>query len=155
MSEPMSDALASGIATEKPYYLYQDDNLPALADVEDLRWKVLVDCEGEKIGTIEHIEVNEDTGRVEFLEVGRGGFLGFGAERFLVPVTRIVEVDDKTVKVDRPSTALDGVPPYDPDRLGNPDYSDTVRTWWCVPVEEPVAAEVSDIPSVKAKSIVR
>ena len=34
MSEPMSDALASGIATEKPYYLYQDDNLPALADVE-------------------------------------------------------------------------------------------------------------------------
>ncbi len=96
MEQSMSDTVASEIATLKSRNLFEERNLPAYADVEPLRWKVLIDCDGERIGTIESIEVDEDTGRVEFVEVGRGGFLGFGAERFLVPVIRIVEVEEKT-----------------------------------------------------------
>lgn len=148
MSKPMSDTLASGTAAPEPYYLYQEGNLPALADVENLRWKVLVDCNGEKIGTIEHIEVHEKTGRVEFLEVGRGGFLGFGAKRFLVSVTRIIEVDEKTVKIDRSSNTLQGVPSYAPERLADADYSEGVRSWWRDSDGEHAVVGSSDTPSV-------
>jgi sporulation protein YlmC with PRC-barrel domain len=130
MEESMSDALASQYSSENSGYLYQDTNLPSLDDVEALRWKVLIDCDGERIGTIESIEVDEDTGRVEFLEVGRGGFLGFGAERFLVPVYRIIQIEEKTVQIDRASTALDGVPSYDPELVEDPDYCEGVRCWW-------------------------
>jgi sporulation protein YlmC with PRC-barrel domain len=131
MENPMSDTLASEIAVVGSRTLFQENNLPAFDEIEPLRWKVLIDCDGEKIGTIESIEVDEDTQRVEFLEVGRGGFLGFGAERFLVPVTRIVEVEEKTVRIDRVSSSLEGVPAYEPDRLGDPDYCKGVRSWWC------------------------
>jgi sporulation protein YlmC with PRC-barrel domain len=136
MEQPMSDTLAMNLAVTGSHYLYQDTNLPALADVENLRWKVLVDRDGEKIGTIESIQYDEDTLRVEFVEVGRGGFLGFGAERFLVPVTRILQVEEKTVQIDRPSKTLEGVPPYEPDRLGDADYCEGVRNWWCEDVSE-------------------
>ena len=102
MEQSMSDTVASEIATLKSRNLFEERNLPAYADIEPLRWKVLIDCDGERIGTIESISVDEDTGRVEFVEVGRGGFLGFGADRFLVPVIRIVqvaaEVDDSDLR---------------------------------------------------------
>lgn len=130
MEQPMSETLATNLGESGSPYLFRDDNLPALVDIEELRWKILIDSEGEKIGTIESIESDEDTGRVEFLEVGRGGFLGFGAERFLVPVTRIVQVDEKAVQIDHSSSALEGVPPYEPDRLAEPDYLEGVRSWW-------------------------
>jgi len=131
MEQSMSDTVASEIATLKSRNLFEERNLPAYADVEPLRWKVLIDCDGERIGTIESISVDEDTGRVEFVEVGRGGFLGFGADRFLVPVIRIVQVEDKNVRIDRPSSSLEHAPDYEPDRLGDPVYFESVRTWWC------------------------
>ena len=90
-----------------------------------------------KIGTIETIERDEETDRVEFLQIGRGGFLGFGAERFLVPVTAIVKVDEKHVYIDRPLQQLDGVPEYDYERINDPDYCAGVRAWWCEPIVVP------------------
>jgi sporulation protein YlmC with PRC-barrel domain len=144
MEEPLNDVLASAAVAGESRYLYAENNLPASSDVEHLRWKTLIDSDGEKIGTIENIETDEDTGRVEFLEVGRGGFLGFGAERFLVPVTRIVHVEDKTVQIDRPLPQLEGVPAYDPDRLGDQEYCDEVRNWWCEPVTDAVPGDSSD-----------
>lgn len=133
----MSDLPASDIDRTDHRPIFQENNLPAFADIEQVRWHVLIDADGEKIGTIESIEVDEETGRVEFLEVGHGGFLGFGAERFLVPVTRIVQIEAKTVQIDRRSTSLEGVPGYEPDRLSDPVYRQDVRGWW-------VSAQESD-----------
>jgi sporulation protein YlmC with PRC-barrel domain len=130
MEQSMSETVASEIAALGTGNLFEERNLPALADVEPLRWKVMVDCDGERIGTIETIEADEETGRVEFVEVGRGGFLGFGADRFLVPVICIVEVEQNTVRIDRSSTSLEGIPAYEPDRLGDPVYFESVRRWW-------------------------
>ncbi|MCA9859743.1 MAG: PRC-barrel domain-containing protein, partial [Thermomicrobiales bacterium] len=56
---------------------FDAQNPPVYEDVESLRWKVLVDNTGERVGTIENVEADEDTGRVEFIQIGRGGFLGF------------------------------------------------------------------------------
>jgi sporulation protein YlmC with PRC-barrel domain len=111
-------------------YVYRQENLPAIADVEDLRWKNLVGSDGEKIGQIENIEVDEQSDRVEFLEVRHGGFLGFHAERFLVPVTAITQVDDKNVCIDRTLEQLNGVPPYEFERVDDPDYYLGIRSWW-------------------------
>lgn len=126
-SHPRSEVKLTGSAFA---YLYVEGNLPLFADVETLRWRQLIDCDGDRVGTIEAIAVDEQTGRVEFIEVGRGGFLGFGAERFLVPVTRIVRVEEKSVQIDRPLVGLEGVPGYEPDRLTDPAYCQHVRDWW-------------------------
>ena len=111
-------------------YVYRLENLPAIADVEELRWKNLVGNDGEKIGQIENIEVDEHSDRVEFLEVGHGGFLGFHAERFLVPVTAITQVDGKNVYIDRTLEQLNGVPPYEFERVDDPGYYLGIRNWW-------------------------
>jgi sporulation protein YlmC with PRC-barrel domain len=133
----MSEGIAQNDVEGVLSYMYHLENLPAFSDVEELRWKTLIGNDGERIGTIESIERNEDTERVEFMQVGRGGFLGFGAERFLVPVTAIVNVDEKHVSIDRPLRNLDGVPEYDYERAHDPDYCAGIRAWWCAPVTVP------------------
>ncbi len=126
----MSDGIAQNDVEAALTYMYQAENLPILATVEGLRWKVLVGSDGARIGTIETILTIEDVDRVEFIEVGRGGFLGFGAERFLVPVTVIVQVDEKQVAIDRSLQQLEGAPHYDHSRMKDPDYCDEIRSWW-------------------------
>jgi sporulation protein YlmC with PRC-barrel domain len=144
----MSDGIAQNDLEVSIGYMYRVENLPAFADVEALRWKSLVGNDGEKIGTIETVERNEDTDRVEFLQIGRGGFLGFGAERFLVPVTAIVRVDEKHVYIDRPLPTLQDVPEYDHDRLHDPDYCAGVRAWWCEPlIPENPASQTNEAPA--------
>jgi sporulation protein YlmC with PRC-barrel domain len=130
----MSDGIAQNNVEVALTYLYTVEDLPAFSEVEEFRWKVMLGIDGERIGTIENVERNEDTDRVEFLQVGRGGFLGFGAERFLVPVTVIVRVDEKHVCIDRSLRDLDGVPDYDFERVADPDYCEQIRSWWCAPI---------------------
>lgn len=127
---PMSDGTTQNDLEGVLSYMYSMEHLPAFDEMDELRWKALVGCDGERIGTIENIDRDEDTDRVEFMQVGRGGFLGFGAERFLVPVTSIVKVDEKHVYLDRPSQSLHGVPEYDYERVNDPDYCALVRAWW-------------------------
>lgn len=151
MEQSMSDTLASEFTVLKSHTLFEERNLPAYDEIEPLRWKVLVDCDGERIGTIETIEVDEDTGRVEFVEVGRGGFLGFGADRFLVPVIRIIQIEEKTVQIDRSSASLEDVPDYEPDRLGDPVYFESVRAWWCGSIEPETDPAVQKAEREKAE----
>lgn len=126
----MSDGIARNDVKGESTYLFRSDSLPNLARVQELRWKVLVGDDGERIGTIETILSVEDVDRVEFIEVGRGGFLGFGAERFLVPVTVILRVDEKLVYIDRCKQQLEGAPRYDFTRMKDPDYCNEIRIWW-------------------------
>src|SRR5215203_2338864 len=102
----VSDGIAQDNLDIATGYLYRVENLPAFSEIEELRWKALMDSDGERIGTIENIERDEESDRAEFMQIGRGGFLGFGAERFLVPVTAIVRVDEKHVYIDRPLQQL-------------------------------------------------
>ena len=127
--------------------LYTVENPPAFAEIEELRWKALVGSDGERIGTIEKIERIEETDRAEFIQIGRGGLLGFGAERFLVPVTAIVRVDEKHVYIDRPLQQLDGVPEYDYERINDPEYCAEIRAWWCEPM---VVSEAAEADSTEA-----
>ncbi len=133
----MSDGIAQNDVEVELTHLYQPGSLPLLATAEELRWKILVDGDGERIGTIETIVSDEDVDRVEFIEVGRGGFLGFGAERFVVPVTVILRVDEKQVYIDRRKQQLEGAPRYDFTRMSDPVYCDEIRSWWNTETLEP------------------
>lgn len=81
---------------------------------EDIRGLGVLDREGEDIGTVDELLVDEGEHRVRFLEVGSGGFLGIGEEKRLIPVDAVTKVDDR-VHVDTTRTLVAGSPAYDPD----------------------------------------
>lgn len=99
----------------------------------DVRERKAVDAEGEEIGTVDDLLVDDAEHRVRFLRVRHGGFLGIGAEHFLVPVDAVSKVTDDAVHIDRDRSRLTDVPGYDPEVEDDPAYYGGVYGWWGYP----------------------
>ncbi|MCO7220919.1 PRC-barrel domain-containing protein [Klenkia sp. PcliD-1-E] len=97
----------------------------------DVRGRTVRDRDGEDIGTVDEVLVDDQEEKVRMLRVAEGGFLGLGRTHYLVPVDVVVSTDDDEVRIDRSRTTLADVPGYDPDLTPEPDYA-SAYGWWGV-----------------------
>ena len=90
---------------------------------DDIRGLHVVDRDGDDIGAVDELLIDEQEKKVRFLEVGSGGFLGIGEEKRLVPVEAVKRVGD-VVRVDTTKQAVAASPGYDPEvvRQSDLDY---------------------------------
>jgi sporulation protein YlmC with PRC-barrel domain len=100
---------------------------------EDVRGRKVLDDAGEEIGTVDDLLVDSKEHRVRMLKVSHGGFLGIGADHFLVPVDAVGAVTDDAVRLDRSRSALGSAPGYDPQVEEDRGYYDAVYGWWGYP----------------------
>lgn len=99
----------------------------------DVRGRTVVDPDGEEAGTVDDLLVDSGETKVRFLRVRHGGFLGIGAEHFLVPVEAVTQVTDDAVHIERERSRLSDVPGYDPDVEQDPGYYAGLYGWWGYP----------------------
>jgi len=76
-----------------------DTELKVADPAEDIRDRKVVGRDGEDIGEVAGLLIDEHDRRVRFLEVASGGFLGLGQTKFLLPVDAITRISDDTVYV--------------------------------------------------------
>jgi sporulation protein YlmC with PRC-barrel domain len=82
--------------------------------------------EGEKLGHLEEIVIDLDTGRVSYAVLAAGGFLGLGEKYFAVPWGMLsVDTDEHEVVIDVSKETLEKAPGFDKDNW--PDIND--RSW--------------------------
>lgn len=99
----------------------KDTDLTVTPD-DDIRGRTVLDPDGEDLGTVDALLIDDAEQRVRFLEVGSGGFLGIGEKKRLIPVDAVVRVDDE-VRVDVTRQTIAGGPAYDPEVVEySPDY---------------------------------
>lgn len=88
---------------------------------EDVRGYRVSDKDGNDIGEVDELLVEDGKHVVRFLRVAAGGFLGFGEAKFLIPVDAIVSIDkspdNMTVHVNRTREHVASGPRYDPDLI--------------------------------------
>jgi len=99
-----------------------DTDLTVADPAEDIRGHTVVDQQGEDIGHVDGLMIDEDERKVRFLQVAAGGFLGIGEKTFLIPVDAISRIEDDQVRVDQTRERIVGGPSYDPDLVKQPDY---------------------------------
>jgi sporulation protein YlmC with PRC-barrel domain len=88
----------------------------------DVRGRAAIDETGQEVGEVDDLLVDADEKRVRFLRIKHGGFLGIGAEHFLVPVDAVSRVTEDAVHLERERARLSDVPGYDPKIAERPDY---------------------------------
>lgn len=81
----------------------------------DVRGHDVLDRDGESIGKVSDLLVDERERRVRFLNVKSGGFLGIGADTHVIPVDAITRVEEGEVHIDQSRDHVGGSPPLDPD----------------------------------------
>jgi sporulation protein YlmC with PRC-barrel domain len=107
------------------------DSELTLADPEDdLRGRLVVDSNGEEVGSVEDLMIDETERRARFLQVGSGGFLGIGEKRQLIPVDAIVRTDADTVYLSKDRHHVAGAQYYDPTVAVDRGYYADLYNYW-------------------------
>lgn len=81
---------------------------------EDIRGRTVKDKDGQDIGKIDGLLIDDVEQKVRFMEVATGGFLGFGESKSLVPIDAITRITTDEVHISHTREHVAGAPPYDP-----------------------------------------
>jgi sporulation protein YlmC with PRC-barrel domain len=91
-----------------------DANLTVADPQEDVRGRKVLDRQGDEIGEVDDLMIDDRELKVRFLRVASGGFLGLGETKFMVPVEAITSITEDAVHVNQTRQHVAGSPPYDP-----------------------------------------
>jgi len=91
---------------------------------EDIRGRKVVDTKGEDVGDVDDLMIDDTEKKVRFLRVASGGFLGMGAQKFLIPVDAIKHIRDDKVVINHDREKIATSPAYDPDVVNERYYND-------------------------------
>lgn len=93
---------------------------PTVVSAQDIEKLKLQGSQGEKIGSIEEVIVDPNTGRVAYAVVGLGGFLGIGERSFPVPWAAFQPAPDGDgLVLNIPRDRLTGAPQFGGDNRPN------------------------------------
>jgi sporulation protein YlmC with PRC-barrel domain len=99
-----------------------DTDLTVADPAADIRGRPVFDRNGDDIGDVKSLLIDETERKVRFLEVESGGLLGLASERRLLPVDAVVRVEDGAVRVDQAREHVHGSPAYDPQLAHDDSY---------------------------------
>ncbi len=92
----------------------------------DVRGREVKDQDGEGLGNVSDLLVDDHENKVRFLLVEHGGFLGIGRTKTLIPVDDITEITRLEVRIDHSLGHVADGPGYDPGLESEPVYLGTV-----------------------------
>jgi sporulation protein YlmC with PRC-barrel domain len=102
-------------------YKLSDSGLTVAKPEEDIRgWKV-VDRDGEDVGEVDDLMIDDRERKVRFIRVASGGFLGLGETKFMIPIDAITRITKDEVHIDQSREHVARGPRYGPD-LARDDY---------------------------------
>jgi sporulation protein YlmC with PRC-barrel domain len=91
---------------------------------DDIRGRKVIDRDGNELGKIEALLVDQKDLKVRFLQLESGGFLGFGERKSLIPVDLIVSIEEHKVHIDQTGATVAAAPAYDPAFVDPRFYQD-------------------------------
>ena len=92
----------------------------------DVRGREVKDKDGNGIGTVADLLVDDREHKVRFLLVEHGGFLGFGETKTLIPVDAITEVTEDEVLLAQSHERIAAAPGYDPKLINDRPYHTSI-----------------------------
>lgn len=100
---------------------------------EDVRGRKIKDSDGEDLGTVADLLVDEAEQHVRFLVAEHGGVLGIGATESFIPVDAITRVTDDEVFVNLDRRRIAGAPRYDPELGDKMGFFDDLYGYYGLP----------------------
>lgn len=89
---------------------------------EDIRGRNVKDKDGDDIGKVDDLLVDEREHKVRFLRVEHGGILGFGTTPSFIPVDAISRITDEDVYIRQSGQQVAQAPRYDPELISAGDH---------------------------------
>jgi sporulation protein YlmC with PRC-barrel domain len=91
-----------------------DQDMTVSSSDEDIRGRTVKDKDGEAVGKVNSLMIDDVEQKVRFMEVATGGFLGLGESKTLIPIEAITRITPDEVHISHTREHVAGAPPYDP-----------------------------------------
>jgi len=114
-----------------------DSNMKLANESDDIRGRKVVDIDGEDVGKVDDLFIDDHDKRVRFIQIASGGFLGMGETKFLIPVDAIRRIDSETVHIDRSRQHVAEAPRYDPAIVDQSYYENVYNYYGYTPYWAP------------------
>jgi sporulation protein YlmC with PRC-barrel domain len=111
-------------------YILGDRGQTVDKSADDVRGREVKDKDGNGIGKVADLLVDDQEEKVRFLLVEHGGFLGFGQTKSLIPVDAITKITDDDVHVDQTREHIAAAPGYDPDLVDDRPYHASIYGYY-------------------------
>lgn len=143
------------VASASTLHRLADTDLTVAEGEVDVRGKRVLSRDGDELGHVDDLLIDDRERKVRFLDVSSGGFLGIGKEHVLIPVEVITGIDEDEVRVDRTLEEVGASPIYDPALAKEHHWTDVYAYYgygpfWGggvvippLPVDEPEPEEVT------------
>jgi sporulation protein YlmC with PRC-barrel domain len=82
---------------------------------QDVRGWMVRDGDGNDLGHLEDVLIDETAEKVRFLKVGHGGILGFGESHSFIPIEEVVALNDGQITIETSAQKVAGAPRFDPE----------------------------------------
>lgn len=118
---------------------------------EDIRGRKVVDRDGEQLGKVADLLIDDAAMRARFLIVAHGGILGLGATQSFIPVEAVTGIDTDDVRVDTDAQTVAGAPVYDPEIALEPKYYEEVYGYYGVTPYWRVGPDAREYPGYERR----
>ncbi|MCL5960552.1 MAG: PRC-barrel domain-containing protein [Chloroflexi bacterium] len=98
-----------------------DTNMTVKISDEDIRGRTVKDKDGNDVGKVDDLLIDDRDQKVRFMQVESGGFLGLGETKSFIPVDAITRITKNFVHINQSRAHVAGAPCYDPG-LAEQDY---------------------------------
>lgn len=91
-----------------------DTDVTVTTPEEGIRNRRVKDRDGEYLGKVSDLLVDENKHKVRYIEIAPGGFLGIGQDKTFIPIDAITSSIGDEVRIDQTREHLPNAPAYDP-----------------------------------------
>ena len=111
-------------------YVLGDRGQTVDESANDVRGRQVKDKDGDSIGKVADLLVDDVEDKVRFLLVEHGGFLGFGETKSLIPVDAVTKITVDDVFVDQSRERVAAAPGYSPDLVDDRPYHGSIYGYY-------------------------
>lgn len=113
MTHPPDDAVLSKLS---------DSGQTVSNSEQDIRGLKVKDKDGNDLGKVDDLLIDDQERKVRFLLVEHGGFLGMGQTKSFIPVDAITKISDREVHINHSKEHVANAPGYDPKLVKDRAY---------------------------------
>lgn len=97
---------------------------------DDVRGRKVTDKNGKDLGHVHDLLIDDNDGKVRFLLVDHGGFLGIGRTKSFIPVEAITKITEDEVFINHTRDHVAGGPGYDPALVNDRAYHEDIYSYY-------------------------
>ncbi len=96
--------------------------------VEDIRGRTAIARDGQKIGFVDDLLLDDHDHRIRFVQIAHGGILGISRAHFMVPINSLTKIEDQYIHITHTREDVERAALYQPKLVPGTDTGG--QGWW-------------------------